>query len=84
MKHLAKKCGVPEERMPLVLERFGNSGGASVPLALTQGVPESQRTGFRFMTVGYGVGLSWGASITRIDADIPRMHISYSGAVARA
>lgn len=83
MKHLAKKCGLPEERLPLVLERFGNSGGASVPLALTQGVPETEQNGFRAMTVGYGVGLSWGAAIIRIEANVPRMHMNYTGTVPR-
>ena len=84
MKHLAKKCGVPEERLPLVLERFGNSGGASIPLALTQGVPETERNDFRVMAVGYGVGLSWGAALVRIAADIPRLHLTYTGTVTRA
>ena len=39
MKHLAKKCGLPEPRVPIILERFGNSGGPSVALALTQSPP---------------------------------------------
>ena len=36
MKHIAKKCGLPEQKVPLFLENFGNSGGPSVALALTQ------------------------------------------------
>ena len=84
MKHLAKKCGLPEQRVPLVLERFGNSGGASIPLALTQGVPDTARNACRVMTVGYGVGLSWGAAIVRLEADAPQMHSLYTGTVARA
>lgn len=84
MKHLAKKCGLPEQRLPLVLERFGNSGGASVALALTQGVPDTDRNAGRVMVVGYGVGLSWGAAIVRIEADASLMHSIYTGTVARA
>lgn len=84
MKHLAKKCGLPEQRLPLVLERFGNSGGASVALALTQGVPDTDRDAGRVMVVGYGVGLSWGAAIVRLEADASLMHSIYTGTVARA
>ena len=84
MKHLAKKCGLPEARVPFVLERFGNSGGPSVALALTQGVPEADRKACRVMMLGYGVGLSWGAAIAEIGADTSLLHSTYSGEVARA
>ena len=84
MKHLAKKCGLPEARVPFVLDRFGNSGGPSVALALTQGVPEAGRTACRVMLLGYGVGLSWGAAIVQIDAQTPLLHSLYNGAVTRA
>jgi len=84
MKHLAKKCGLPEARVPFVLERFGNSGGPSVALALTQGVPGADRKSGRAMMVGYGVGLSWGAAIAEIDASAPLLHGTYSGAVTRS
>ncbi len=84
MKHLAKKCGIPEQKVPFVLEHFGNSGGASVALAFTQGLPSSGRDASRVMALGYGVGLSWGAAIVNLGAESPLLHCSYSGAVARA
>jgi 3-oxoacyl-[acyl-carrier-protein] synthase III len=83
MKHLAKKCAVPEERMPIVLDRFGNSGGPSVALALTQGVSSAQRKAWRVMMLGYGVGLSWGSALLEIDADVPLLHGAYAGTRAR-
>jgi len=83
MKHLAKKCGLPEARVPFVLERFGNSGGPSVALALTQGVPATDRKTCRAMMLGYGVGLSWGAAIAEIDAMAPLLHSNYTGTVTR-
>jgi 3-oxoacyl-[acyl-carrier-protein] synthase-3 len=84
MKHLAKKCGLPEERVPFVLDRFGNSGGPSVALALTQGVPAEPRRDMRVMMLGYGVGLSWSSALAQIDARAPLEHIAYTGSVARA
>lgn len=84
IKHLAKKCELPEARVPIVLDRFGNSGGPSVALALTQGVRSVGEKSARVMFLGYGVGLSWGAAITEIDAAAPLLHTEYSGSLARA
>ena len=44
MKHLTKKCGLPEDRTPIVLENFGNCGGPSVALTLTQALGTGPRT----------------------------------------
>jgi 3-oxoacyl-[acyl-carrier-protein] synthase-3 len=83
MKHLMKKCGLPPERVPIVLDRFGNSGGPSVPLAVTQGQEPTDRPR-RAMMVGYGVGLSWSAAIAELAPGIPLLHADYSGAMERA
>jgi 3-oxoacyl-[acyl-carrier-protein] synthase III len=84
MKHLIKKAGLPEARVPFVLDRFGNSGGPSVALALTQGLPDGERAAGRVMAIGYGVGLSWGAAIAQIDASTVLMHTDYRGGGGRA
>lgn len=85
MKHLAKKCSLPEEKVPLVLNRFGNSGGPSVALALTQGIPsDREQKKIRVMMLGYGVGLSWSAAIVQLDADVSIRHINYTGTITRA
>jgi len=88
MKHIAHKCGLPEARVPLILEHFGNSGGPSVPLVLTQSLAQSlaAHTGdrLRVMMLGYGVGLSWGAALMELDREMLVMHRDYSGAPAAA
>ena len=83
MKHLAKKCGLPEQRVPFVLDRYGNSGGPSVALALTQGATLEPRDS-RVMLLGYGVGLSWGAAIATLDREAVLLHALYTGKVARS
>lgn len=83
MKHLAKKCGLPDGRVPFVLDRYGNSGGPSVALALTQGASRGEAASMRAMLVGYGVGLSWGAALVNVDAHAALLHGDYSGSVAR-
>jgi len=70
MKHLAKKLGIPEEKMPLTLGDFGNTGGPSVPLTVTRAglVRPADRT-LTLMLVGYGVGLSWGAALVGLSPE---------------
>jgi 3-oxoacyl-[acyl-carrier-protein] synthase-3 len=84
MKHIAKKCGLPEDRVPLVLEHFGNSGGPSVPLVLTQSLAQRSAANLRVMMVAYGVGLSWSSALTKVDSDMVVLHGEYKGAIARS
>jgi 3-oxoacyl-[acyl-carrier-protein] synthase-3 len=79
MKHLTKKCGLPEERTPIVLESFGNCGGPSVAVALTQGLAGRSPSAVTVMMLGYGVGLSWGAALAQLDADAVLLHSTYTG-----
>lgn len=64
IRHLVKKIGVPESKVPLILSEFGSAGGPSVPLTITQGrlVRPSDR-GLLLLLLGYGVGLSWGSAL---------------------
>jgi 3-oxoacyl-[acyl-carrier-protein] synthase-3 len=83
MKHLMKKCGLPEDRVPITLEESGNCGGPSVAVALTQRVPAERSAPMKLMLLGYGVGLSWGSAMVNLDPDVPLLHADYSGAVAK-
>ena len=67
MRHLAKKLGIPEEKMPLTLGDFGNTGGPSVPLTMAEGglVRPADRS-LTLMLVGYGVGPSWGSALVQL------------------
>jgi len=77
MKHLMKKCELPEDRVPLTIEDMGNCGGPSVAVALTRRV-EAPASGQRtLMLVGYGVGLSWGAAVVRLDPQTVLMHADH-------
>jgi 3-oxoacyl-[acyl-carrier-protein] synthase-3 len=83
MNYLAKKCSIQPAKMPIVLEQFGNCGGVSVPLVLTRSLSSPRAPG-QIMLVGYGVGLSWGAAITRLTGEEPMLHSIYSAAGSRA
>lgn len=76
MQHLARKLEVPPERMPLTLDSFGNTGGASVPLTLTHALAKAPRERKQTaMLIGYGVGLSWGAALVDVAPDVPLAHV---------
>lgn len=84
MKHLIKKCGLPEARVPFILEQMGNCGGPSVPLAMTMSLAQRAPAAQKVMMLGYGVGLSWGAAIMNLGADVPLLHGLYEPAVHAA
>ncbi|MFO1217445.1 MAG: ketoacyl-ACP synthase III [Burkholderiaceae bacterium] len=83
MKHLMKKCSLPEDRVPITLEDSGNCGGPSVAVALTQRLPAERSARMKLMMLGYGVGLSWASAVVDLDPDAPLLHTDYSGTLAK-
>ena len=78
MKHIAGKIKLPAEKTPIILGQFGNTGGPSVPLTLSQyyidhplSAPELS------MLLGYGVGLSWAAALVYIHPDTVFLHTNF-------
>jgi 3-oxoacyl-[acyl-carrier-protein] synthase-3 len=67
MKHLANKTGIPLEKMPIILETLGNTGGCSIPLAVTQGgLKRPEDRTLKLMMIGYGVGWSWASALVEL------------------
>jgi len=62
IKHLAKKIGVPDQKIPLTMKEYGNTGGVSLPLTIALGGMERPADRpLRLLLLGYGAGLSWGS-----------------------
>ena len=61
----ARKIDVPEERIVVNLDRFGNTSAASIPLSYPD-IYESLEPGRYVVTVGFGFGLTWAANLYRI------------------
>jgi len=79
LKHLMKKCGLSESQVPIILDNFGNTGGPSIPLAITQGSCKTPiNTEVSIMLLGFGVGLSWSAGLVQLDADAVISHSELS------
>lgn len=71
LKHLAKKIGIPMEKLAISIDRFGNTSGESIPLTLvdTLGKEETNET-IKLLLCGFGVGLSWGGIYLEMDKSI--------------
>ncbi|HJQ28994.1 MAG TPA: 3-oxoacyl-[acyl-carrier-protein] synthase III C-terminal domain-containing protein, partial [Rubrobacter sp.] len=60
-----RKMEVPEDRVVINLDRFGNTSAASIPLSYPDIYDEMQE-GRYIITVGFGFGLTWAANLYRI------------------
>lgn len=83
MKHLIKKAGLPDARVPMTIEHMGNCGGPSVAVTMTQMLPAQRERDLTAMLLGYGVGLSWGAAVVGIDPEALLLHADYQGNAVR-
>ncbi len=63
LQKLADKLGVPYEKMPNhVVEKFGNSSGVTIPVAITSTLNGKLLNGqYKMCLAGFGVGLTWGS-----------------------
>jgi 3-oxoacyl-[acyl-carrier-protein] synthase-3 len=62
LEHLRKKLELPEDKVPICLESFGNTVSSSIPIALAELDRQGKlRSGQLIALIGFGVGYSWGA-----------------------
>jgi 3-oxoacyl-[acyl-carrier-protein] synthase-3 len=62
------KVGGTAEQWPLSLEQYGNTSSTSIPITMTGVVSERARNGkVRWLTCGFGIGLSWGTLYMETD-----------------
>jgi len=64
LAHLCDQIELPKERMLTSLERHGNTGAASIPLALVHGVETGRlQKDQTLLAFGFGAGLSFAGSV---------------------
>jgi 3-oxoacyl-[acyl-carrier-protein] synthase-3 len=62
--HAARKLGVPQERVVVNVDRYGNTSSGSIPLALADAVADGRlRPGQVVLMTGMGAGLTWGSAV---------------------
>lgn len=67
-KQLSKKLKIPFEKMPLCLDRYGNTSAPAVALALCDAFGDLEEQFFlKTMFCCFGIGLSWGVASAIVD-----------------
>ncbi len=63
---LAKRMGVPIERVMVNIEHYGNTSAASIPIALCEAAEQGRlERGDYVLLTAFGGGLSWGSGVVR-------------------
>ncbi|KAF6574391.1 beta-ketoacyl-ACP synthase III [Paenibacillus sp. SEL3] len=59
-----QRLDLPEEKVVVNVHKYANTSAASIPLALVEAAEEGRmKEGDRVLMVGFGGGLTWGASV---------------------
>jgi len=63
---VAKRVGVPMERVFVTVQRYGNMSSATVPVALVEAIEEGRvKPGSVLVTPAFGGGLTWCSHVIR-------------------
>lgn len=66
INHAMQQLGIPPEKVFNNLEKYGNTSGGSIPIALDEAVQAGRiQRGDTILMSGFGGGLSWGTSLFR-------------------
>jgi len=61
-----QRLGVPEDRTAIVIERYGNTSSASIPLALHDAIQNDRvHAGDHLLLTGFGGGMTWASAVLR-------------------
>ena len=63
---ICQRLGVPEEKVFVNIQRYGNTSAASIPIALCEAAEEGRmKPGDYILLLGFGAGLTWAAAVVR-------------------
>lgn len=66
LKAVGQRLGLPQDRMIVNIDRYGNTSAASIPLALDEGVRDGRiKDGDMLLFLAFGGGLTWGAAMVQ-------------------
>jgi len=64
---VGKRLGIPEERVFVNLERYGNTSSASIPIALAEAKTQERfAAGDLVLVAAFGGGLTWASALMRM------------------
>ncbi|RGZ01309.1 beta-ketoacyl-ACP synthase III [Clostridium sp. AM58-1XD] len=61
---ISRRLKIPMDKIPMNIERYGNTSGASLPIILDEVNREGKlERGDKIVIAGFGAGLTWGATL---------------------
>ena len=77
IEHVERELGIPEEKVFVNIEKYGNTSAASVPMALAEAVAAGRiQLGDRILMVAFGAGYTAGAAVVEWTADPSRAFLA--------
>jgi 3-oxoacyl-[acyl-carrier-protein] synthase-3 len=62
----ARHGGIPQEKVVVTVDRYGNTSAASIPMALADAEASGRlRPGMLVLLVAFGAGFTWGSAVIR-------------------
>ncbi len=66
LDHAVEKLGIPREKVPMQVDRYGNTSAGSIPLVLDEAHRTGRiQSGDAILMCGFGAGLTWGTALFR-------------------
>ncbi len=63
---VCQRLGIPEERAAIVIDRYGNTSSASIPLAMADALEDGRiQPGHHVLLTGFGGGMTWASAVLR-------------------
>ncbi len=64
---VARKLGIPMEKVVTTIDRYGNTTAASIPISLSEAVADGRaKPGSLVLFAAFGSGYTWGAGVVRM------------------
>jgi len=72
----ARGLKLPLEKFVINLDRYGNTSTASIPIAICEAIKDGRlQKGDKFVLVGFGAGLTWGATVAQWTGVLETEHV---------
>jgi 3-oxoacyl-[acyl-carrier-protein] synthase-3 len=77
IKSVEKQLEIPEEKVFVNIEKYGNTSAASVPMALVEAIAAGRvKPGDKILMVAFGAGYTAGAAVVEWTADPARAFLA--------
>ena len=70
LNQIGRALELPKEKIPINIDRFGNTSGVSIPLIIVTELKDKIQEDKKIVLTGYGSGLNWGNCILTLKPDL--------------